>query len=636
MIVWAFMRTLKITLPALLIILFLCLNAEAQISQGGMPISNDLLSLSKDANTLIIPRPDVSYSSTGISDKRIEPTLVGPVIPIHISLLEEGTWTDLPGGQRICRLKIKSEGALGMALYYKSFEIGGDATLFIYNPGYSFVIGAYTAVNNPDKGSFATELIPGDELILEYHESGSSSMSEIEISGLLYAYQHVPYTVPGQKDFGSSGFCEVNVNCPEGTNWQREKRGVARILLYTGSSAFWCSGSLINNVRQDSTPYFLTASHCGQNATTADYAKWIFYFNYESPFCENPGTNPSHQSLTGSTLIAKATDATSTGSDFKLLLLNDYLPEDYNPFFNGWSNENEPGNTGVGIHHPKGDIKKISTYTDVLKSTAYGSNAVDPDEKFWRVVWAPTQTNHGVTEGGSSGSPIFNQGGKLIGTLSGGFASCTNLEMPDYYGKFSYSWMSNGTGSQQQLKPWLDPDNTGLKEIEGFGYGFILSASFYTDTTAIVIGDYVHFQDNSVGDPSNWIWHFPGGKPAYAEGQDPGTIKYDSYGYYDVMQIVYKGGLTDTLVRQNYIHVGASIYPVPAIDYINFNFGNREVRHIEVKLYDTWGRLVKEVRNTNGKSKRFKWDISDVPVGMYILRYKVDGQESQVVKIIIA
>jgi len=630
------MLTIKSSILTLFIVAFLGLFSNAQVNQGGTPPSFDLRALSKEINTIILTKPDIFKSETPAPDKGFEPPELGPIMDVRISLAEEGTWTNLPGGSRICRLKIKSNDALALSLYYQRFQIFEEGKLFIYNASGTFVIGAFTSDNNPNDGAYATELIPGDELILEYHDPGNIPFPLIEISGVLYAYQNVSFLDISQRDFGSAGACQVNVNCMEGADWQREKRGVARILLKVFGSGFWCSGSLVNNVRQDSTPYLLTAAHCGQNATVNDYSQWIFYFNYEAAACDAPGGNPDYQSIVGSTLIAQAPDATSTGSDFKLLLLNRDLPIEYNPFFNGWDRENETSSNGVGIHHPKGDIKKISTYKEALISTAYSSTVEDPDEKYWKVVWAPTQTNHGVTEGGSSGSPLFNPDGKIVGTLSGGFSSCTNLDMPDYYGKFSYSWEDNQEDITVQLKPWLDPDQTGLWELEGFGYGNLLSASFYADTSSIVIGDYVKFYDNSSGEPDNWLWTFEGGYPGHAEGMDPGKIKYDSYGNFDVRLIISTEGLADTLARNDYVHVGANIYPIPANDFLTLNFGQTEVQTLKIELYNAMGSLVKEISLIDGKTSIFKWNISDISAGMYFLKYSVDGVENPIQKIIIS
>ena len=154
-------------------------------------------------------------------------------------------------------------------------------------------------------------------------------------------------------------------------------------------------------------PYFLTANHCGMSSTVNDYNKWVFYFNFECPDCICQ-TVPGSRTISGSTKIAAGTDDPSTGSDFKLLRLNTKVPKDYQPYYSGWSGENSGSSNGVGIHHPKGDVKKISTYTSALTSSNWSGSGSDPGEKYWRVVWSATASGHGVTEKGSSGSPIFD------------------------------------------------------------------------------------------------------------------------------------------------------------------------------------------------------------------------------------
>jgi hypothetical protein len=82
----------------------------------------------------------------------------------------------------------------------------------------------------------------------------------------------------------------------------------------------------------------------------------------------------------------------------------------------------------------------------------------------WQVEWDRNTT----TEGGSSGSPLFNQDHRIIGQLWGGGASCSNLSAPDYYGRLSNSWNPSGSNNTNQLKFWLDPNNTGASFIDGF------------------------------------------------------------------------------------------------------------------------------------------------------------------------
>jgi hypothetical protein len=74
--------------------------------------------------------------------------------------------------------------------------------------------------------------------------------------------------------------------------------------------------------------------------------------------------------------------------------------------------------------------------------------------------------HEGTTEKGSSGSSIFDEGHKIVGTLSGGDATCGN-PYRDQYSKFSEQW-SKYKNENECLKSWLDPDNKGIKELWGY------------------------------------------------------------------------------------------------------------------------------------------------------------------------
>ncbi|MEN0049655.1 MAG: 3-coathanger stack domain-containing protein, partial [Bacteroidota bacterium] len=114
---------------------------------------------------------------------------------------------------------------------------------------------------------------------------------------------------------------------------------------------------------------------------------------------------------------------------------------------------------------------------DPLTSTVYLQNNPNPNAGQWRVAdW-----DSGTTEGGSSGSPIFdNTTKRIVGMLSGGFAACGN-NSADWYGKFSFGWNNNGaTNPAFRLRDWLDPNNTGILAIDGYGINesdFTLSSS---------------------------------------------------------------------------------------------------------------------------------------------------------------
>ena len=425
--------------------------AVAQVSEGGSPL---VLSKSLPAIVPTVEMGPVDIPALLVEDE-IEaaeglPFRFGNPFTVNYTLDNSGAWTDLADGGRVWRLRIQSPGAFSLNLIYDQYDLPDGATLFLYNDDLSMVIGAFTARNNKDHGQFATGPVKGDVTVLEYYEpAGVRGRGRLSISSVVHAYKDI-FSYDVTKDalgFGESGSCNNNVNCPEGANWQDEKRGVAMILTAGGSRI--CSGSLINNVRQDQTPYFLTAYHCLGGETT-----WIFMFNYESPGCPNVN-GPTNQTVSG--CVKRASYSTS---DFALLQLSEQPPTSYGVYYSGWSNMNVNSQSSTGIHHPAGDIKKISFDYDSTTTTEYLGTS--PGTTHLRI----TAWDDGTTEGGSSGSPLFDQNHRIIGQLHGGYASCTSITS-DWYGKFARSWTGGGS-STNRLRDWLDPDNTGATVLDGF------------------------------------------------------------------------------------------------------------------------------------------------------------------------
>ncbi|MCF0207427.1 MAG: T9SS type A sorting domain-containing protein, partial [Bacteroidales bacterium] len=269
----------------------------------------------------------------------------------------------------------------------------------------------------------------------------------------------------GATGFGASEDCEINVNCSQGASYRVQQRGVARILVREGYSTGYCTGTLINNTSNDGTPYFLTANHCGPDATTSNFNQWKFRFNYEATGCTNPSYESSinYTDFTGCVKVAEG--AMDGGSDFYLVRLTNFTlnnAKSVNAVYNGWDRSTTSSTGGgAGIHHPAGDIKKISLYTQKPTTATYsgGSGMNCASSAHWKITWSEA-----VTEGGSSGSPIFNNNGLVFGTLSGGASSCdaSTYSRYDLYGKMSVHWSNaaNGSASSNKLQPWLDPTGT--------------------------------------------------------------------------------------------------------------------------------------------------------------------------------
>ena len=514
-----------------------------------------------------------------------QPLYAGTDIPVDNNILSKGIWNQLADGRYVWRLGFRLEKAEGVNLSFADLHLSAGDKLFLYNTDKSQLLGAYTKINNA--ANFATEYIHGNVIILEFntnHKPLHLPFHLVDVGDLTNIPKY------GFKDFGDAGPCEIPVNCPEGNDFKNQKKGVARILLKEGGSWYWCTGSLINDTKNDGKPYFLTANHCGENSTSSEYAQWIFFFNYESPDCSRPTTEPVHQSVSGSQLLASAVNNTDIGSDFKLLLL-DTIPLTYKPYFNGWDRSGTGSSHGVVIHHPQGDIKMISTYNTALVASGYYGNS-NPDGLYWTVHWAATQNGHGVTEGGSSGSPLFNSEGLIIGTLTGGDALCTDQTAPDYFGRFSKDWESNGSTASRQLMPWLDESQSGIEKMPGFD-PLLQEAvpDFSSDVQTVSIGNTAQFINLSAGPITAYLWKFEGGNPATSDLKTPPPVKYNQIGNYQVSLAVTYAGKKRKKVKDNFISVRSVIYPNPTHDgKIRILLGSYKQEDISVAVYNTLGQ----------------------------------------------
>lgn len=503
--------------------------------------------LYKNFNTDIasVQLPSVDTKTLIDEDKLTErmvdvPFRFGKVIDVSYSISNSGTWDVLSDGSRIWRLHIKSQGALSIYTIFSNFYMPEGAKLYAYSPDKSIIFGGFTGINNREDHRFAIAPLPSNEVILEYFEPYSVvGKGILEISKIIHGYKDI---------FGNTNSsieslpCNININCSFGAPWVEQKRAVSRITFVQGGSSFLCSGSMINNTSGDRTRYYLTAEHCAPD----DHASMVFYFNYESPTCSGT-TGPLNQTVSGAQLKASNYD-----TDFRLVLIQSPIPSSYNIYYSGWDRSGNTPPRGTAIHHPAGDIKKISIDTNnLVSSSGFGGRLTNG---FWQVTW-----DVGMTEGGSSGSPLFDQNKRIIGQNLGGVASqCENPQaVQKVFGKFSESW-AHGGNSTNQLKDWLDPTNTGLTTLDGIdgAPGLPPTPNFTADLETMPYGGgTINFTDLSSNLPAGWNWSFPGGNPTSSTQRNPTGISYTNTGRYTVSLTATNSNGSNTLTKTAYITV---------------------------------------------------------------------------------
>jgi len=459
-------------------------TSHAQISEKGLPESFQVEL--KDA--VIIPSfllDSVHVEKLMAQDKEFHiDNRYGVVQPCDINIKEAGVKTEIQGKGTIWRYKIKSENAVSLGLYFKAYHLPPKAKVFIYDPSHLRLKGAFTHRNNNSLHNLPIGEFPGKNMIIEYFEPLSPEFSgELVLGSVSQAYN----------DLQAKGMERIGINCPQGERWQIEKNSVCLITFHDWRYSYICTGTLMNNVKKDQTPYFLTANHCIRAEYMAN--SMIAYFQYENSGCKTYDASDDY-SLAGATLKAG-----SNYSDFSLLLLNESPPDEYNAYYAGWDIRGEDPQSGVIIHHPNGQPKciaikndPITSYKEKVQWTSDGLRLFSTTLPYthWGVEF-----DEGEPEVGSSGGPLFDQNRRVVGQLHGG----ANFVL--LFGKLSLSWNYHSS-PDQQLAYWLDPDGT-TQVLDGI-WKIHPKANFTAQLQQVCPKTPVLFYDQSTQNPISWHW----------------------------------------------------------------------------------------------------------------------------------
>lgn len=416
-------------------------------------------------------------------------------------------------------LEIESRNAFSLNFVLEQFYLSDGAELIIYNSDKTMLIGPITSKNNNEKRRFRTDLISGNKTVLELFEPSEGKPSEFTISKIVHGYRNL------RTGFGSSASCNIDVNCsPYGNGWTGQSNSVVLVLLNNNRI---CSGALLNNACQDFTPNILSAFHCidlnengNLEANEIDNAEdWVFRFRYKSTGCGGPEP-PSYSWITyqdGATY-----KASWRNSDFALVEMLQTPSGDDGVQYAGWSRNITGITNSAGIHHPNGDVMKISIddHSPSTTTPPYFPYAVG-NNHFWNVSW-----DHGITARGSSGSPLFNNDGRIIGQLAGGFSFCSSPQAPDQYGRFDESWDGSGQGIDEELGVWLTNDPNVFTTDQLIIPQFYLSGNFVVSTTSS--STVVIYNTQSTHDVT---WTASSNLTILSQDNSSATVKYSGYGY---------------------------------------------------------------------------------------------------------
>ena len=378
------------------------------------------------------------------------PFRFGEGFDTHITLAD-GEWTDRESG-RLWTMAIESKGAYSINFVFNDFYLPEGAELYISNEEGDMLYGPVTSKVNTENGHFLTDLIKGDKVTIYLFEpSNKRNESQLTIKRVVHAYENM-FSDMAYGQIGSSGNCNNNVACFPA--WSKESDAVALVLLSNGTE--WCSGSLLMTANQSFRPYFLSAFHCIDtdipkgslsSSEISNAENWMFKFQYKMSSCSGG------YATSGVTYNRATFRAAWNNTDFALMELRNSPAGDSRFSWLGWDRSGNAPTAGTGIHHPSGDVMKISFDNDLITETAAGST--NSGTTHWFV-----DIDNGTLEHGSSGSPLFNPQKKVIGQLHNGYPGC-NSSKQFWYGCFHRSWAGGGTNSTR-LSNWLDPNGSGV------------------------------------------------------------------------------------------------------------------------------------------------------------------------------
>lgn len=407
---------------------------------------------------------DIEARSTPMATKREQ---VADDNRVAITPAQAGRWDTLDDGSRLWRMRVRAAGATDLRLGFDRFALPPGATLYVIGAD-DYFQGPYT-VDDAIASGFHSPIVPGDTATIELRVPAGVLLPDdaLELDSVGAGFRDRFGRGKAGGNVGASGACNIDVTCPLGQPYPNEIRAVGHYEFRRGNSYYICTGTLLNDVPQTGKNWFLTAAHCISSSTEA--ASIVVYWNYQSTQCDRlvaPAGGYFNDNQNGAALRATRADV-----DFTLLELSTPPQATWGVFYAGWDATDAAPTATVGLHHPSGDVKKITAGPAPFPTPSCLTSGSASTH------WQTGPYTQGTTEGGSSGSALFvvaGNGGnerRVIGTLSGGNAQCSTLSPTqpnggiDCYGRFAVAW--NGPSAASRLRDWLDPAGTGTSMIAG-------------------------------------------------------------------------------------------------------------------------------------------------------------------------
>lgn len=347
----------------------------------------------------------------------------GPVAKTS-ARLSEGVIRGTDDGGFVWAVTLESENTSALRVHLSRVLLPDSADIYFFSLD--------GQAHGPYRGSddFWTNTLMGTQGILLVRQFGppAAGTRAMSISVSSVANMSEQFVVSAQ-----ATLCDYNHPCIEnaeaysGTQVTDLKAATAYIEWVQGAWVYSCSGGLIADTdTQFQKNYFLTANHCIKSNAAARNLELYWNYTTTNGSCDGP-TSPM---TSGATV-----KATGVQGDFTLLELNDDPPA--SSVFMGFDSAEIAYTDGKKlhrVHHPKGAPQ---SYTKHVTNSDFVACGGLPIGQFIYSV-----DTLGSTEGGSSGSLVTNDAGKVVGQLYGGcgtnFDECLSYDWRTVDGALSF------------------------------------------------------------------------------------------------------------------------------------------------------------------------------------------------------
>ena len=379
---------------------------------GGMrTLADTLLPSGRYGLQIDLNQPSVTLEQLDARSLTLESNQVGVNRSVEGSTNTRAQKFVNPDGSQVIVLIIKSSGASGIGVHFRDFALADGEEVYVYGAATdSIVFGPFTDKGPWGSGEFWSGTVDGDTVVIEFYKRSDENGQGFEIFEISHILAELDWRLRSNEPDVLN--CEVDASC----YGDPEKNAVGRI-MFNDNGWKVCTGTLLNDLAQDRTPYFLTANHCVNSQAVAQTVE-VYWF-YQTTSCNSGVLRSWVHSPPGANLLAA-----QSSNDFSLLRLQNNAPN--GAFFSAWTSAAQPINTSVfGLHHPGGDIPPDFLSTSYLRR-ASGSIMNTNDncpatglQNAYGVGWTT-----GATEQGSSGSGLWNSSHRLIGLDSCGTHAC--------------------------------------------------------------------------------------------------------------------------------------------------------------------------------------------------------------------